>query len=149
MPRIREDWFEAERLIQAAQGGDLLEAQRLSAEGFDLNLMDEIGKGALHYAVEGENYKLVTWLLDIGAKVDLHNDEIAGETALSLAARRNYPELVELLLKHGADPDVPGLMQQTARMRAHQRRDTEGLKIAALIEQYKPTPPNPCARHRK
>jgi hypothetical protein len=149
MPRIREDWFEAERLISAAQESDLAEAQRFLAQGFDVDLMDEIGKGALHYAVEGENYKFVVWLLDHGANVNLHNDEIAGETALALAAQRDYPELVELLLARGADPDIPGLMQQSARTRAHERRDTDGLRIAALIEQFKPTPPNPGARHRR
>jgi len=149
MPRIREDWFETEKLIQAAQAGDLPEAQRLAAQGFDVDLMDEIGRGALHYAVEAENYNFVTWLLDAGADVDLHDDDIAGDTALCLAARHDYPELVELLLMRGADPDIPGLMQETARTRAHARRDEEGLKIAALIEQYKPTPPNPSVRHRK
>ena len=149
MPRIREEWFEAEQLIRAAEDGNLSETQRLSAAGFDVNLMDEIGKGALHYAVEGEHYKVVQWLLVNGANVNSHEPDIIGETPLSLAAQRDYPELVELLLKHGADPDITGWMQQTARTRARRRKDEDGARIAGLIEHYKPTPPNPGAKVRK
>jgi ankyrin repeat protein len=149
MPRIREDWFEAEQLIRAAQDGNFQEVQRLATEGFDVNLLDEIGKGVLHYAVEGEFYKVVQWLLQNGASVNLHDPDMIGETALSLAVRQDYPELVELLLKHGADPDITGWMQQTARTRAHRRKDADGEKIIALVEQYKPTQPNPGSRQRK
>ena len=149
MPRIREDWFEAEQLIRAAQDGDLLSVQRLAAQGFNVNLMDELGKAALHHCVEREHYKLALWLMENGANVNLHDDEMIGETALSLAARGHYPEMVELLLKHGADPDITGWMQQTARTRARRRNDPEGKKIAALIEHYKPAKPNPGSRKRK
>jgi ankyrin repeat protein len=149
MPRIREDWFEAEQLIRAAQDGDLLAVQKLAASGFDVNLMDELSKAALHYSVEGEHYKVAQWLVENGADVNLRDDEMIGETALSLGAQGDYPEIVELLLKHGADPDITGWMQQTARTRAHKRNDAEGKKIAGLIEQYKPIKPNPGSRQRR
>jgi ankyrin repeat protein len=149
MPRSREDWFEAEQLIRAAQDGDLLAVQQLAASGFDVNLMDELSKAALHYSVEGEHYKVAQWLIENGADVNLHDDEMIGETALSLAAQGDYPEIVELLLKHGADPDITGWMKQTARTRAHKRKDAEGKKIAGLIEQYKPTKLNPGDRQRR
>jgi ankyrin repeat protein len=145
----RENWFEAEQLIRAAQDGELAEVQRLAADGFDLNLMDVIGNGALHYAAEGEHYKVVAWLLDNGALVNLHDPDAIGETALNLAAQGDYPEMVELLLGRGADPDITGWMQQTARTRANKRKDDDGLKIAALIEKYKPIPPKPGSRGRK
>jgi hypothetical protein len=70
--------------------------------------------------------------------VKLQDEDMIGETALSLAVQRDYPELVKLLLKHGANPDITGWMQQTARSRAHQRKDPDGAKIVMLIEQYKP-----------
>jgi ankyrin repeat protein len=148
MPRIREDWFEAERLIRAAQEGDIASMQRFAAEGCDLNLMDEISKGALHYAVEAEHYKAVRWLLETGANVNLHDPNAIGETALSLAARGTYPEMVSLLLQHGADPDIPGWVQQTARTRAQARRDAEGVEICALIERHHPSKPNPGSSKR-
>ena len=143
MPPTREDWFEAERLHRAAQQGDIGEMTVLVAAGFKLSEFDDLSMTTLHYAVEGEHYKAVLWLLEAGAEIDAHQEDLIGETALCQASRKSYPELIELLLKHGADPDVPGWMQQSARIRAHARRDEEGRKISALIEKYKPSKPNP------
>lgn len=148
MPAIREDWFEAERLHRAAQDGDLDEMSALAKAGFKLSEFDELSRTPLHYAVEGEHYKAVRWLLENGAEVDAHQEELIGETALCQAARQSYPELVELLLKHGADPDLPGWMNISARIRAQGRKDEEGKKIAALIEKYKPSRPNPGGRRK-
>jgi hypothetical protein len=89
--------------------------------------------------VEGEHYKAAEWLLETGAQVDAHQEELIGETALCQAARQSYPELVELLPKHGANPDIPGWMQISARIRANSRKDEEGKEIAALIEKYAPS----------
>jgi ankyrin repeat protein len=149
MTLLREDWFEAERLIRAAQDGLLEEVQRLAKEGIDLDLMDELGHAALHYAVMDERYRVAEWLLENGANVNLYLEGLIGETPLNLAARGNYPEVVELLLRHGADPDIPGWMMKTARIRAHERRDDEGRKIAALIEEFKPSKPNPGSKRAK
>jgi ankyrin repeat protein len=149
MPRLREDWFEAEQLILAASDGDLAEVQKLHAAGFDLDLMDELSKAAVHHAAENGHYKVAHWLLQNGASVDLHDEEMIGETPLNLAARKNYPEMVELLLGHGANPDVNGWMGFTARIRAQARRDEDGLRIAALIEKYKPATVNPRRGRRR
>jgi ankyrin repeat protein len=143
MPPIREDWFEAEQLIRAASDGDFAEVQRLRSVGFDINLMDELSQAALHYSVEGGHYKVAKWLIENGADVNLRDDAQIGETALSLAVRKDYPEIVELLLQHGADPDIPGWMQLTARIRAHKRRDEAGKRIADLLEKYRPVKQDP------
>jgi ankyrin repeat protein len=113
MPAIREDWFEAEKLHRAAQEGDMAEMAALVNAGCKLSEFDDLSKTPLHYAVEGEHYKAAEWLLKMGAEVDAHQEELIGETALCQAARQNYPELVELLLKYGANPDLPGWMQIT------------------------------------
>lgn len=52
--------------------------------------------------------KILIFLLDHGAPI---NSKATfgvgtGETALSAAVRRNMPEIVEILLKHGADPSI-------------------------------------------
>lgn len=146
---IREDWFDAERLIRAAADGDLAEVKRLKSEGIDVNLMDEISKAALHYAAENSHYKVAQWLLENGAEVNLHDAEMIGETALSLAVRKDYPEMVELLLRHGADPDIAGWMSLTARSRAKARKDDDGSKIAILIERNKPTQLKPGSRGKR
>ena len=138
MPAIREDWYEAEQLIFAAQDGDIARMNDLLASGYDLNLMDVISKGALHYAVEREHYNAAEWLIAQGATVDLRDGNMAGDTPTKLAAEGNYPEIAELLLRNGADPDVWGWMGVTARMRADQRTDSEGKAIARLFAQYKP-----------
>lgn len=146
MPAIREDWFEAEQLILASQRGDITEMARLHAAGYDIDLMDELSRAALHYAVENEHHEAVQWLIAHGATVDLRNEDLLGESPLNVAAAGNRQELVELLLRHGANPDLPCWMNTTARIRAQQRTDAEGENIAALIEKCRPAQPNPGAR---
>lgn len=146
MPSLRDEWFEAEKLHRAAQSGDVQEMSSLVEAGFKVNEFDDLSRTPLHYAVEGEHYKAAQWLLEHGAEVNANEEELIGETALCLAAQQDYPEMVELLLKHGANPDIPGWMQLTARVRAHQRRDDDGRKILELIEHYRPRKPNPGGR---
>ena len=148
MPAIRDDWFEAERLIRAAGEGDVAEMSRLVSSGYDVNLMDDLSRAALHYAATEGQYLAAKWLLEHGAEVNLNDEEMIGETPLCLAAQLDYPEMVELLLQHGADPDISGWMQLTARIRAHRRKDEDGRKIAAMIERYRPSKPNPGSRPR-
>jgi len=63
MPRIREDWFEAETLHRAAHSGDIEEMARLVEAGFSVNEFDDLSRTPLHYAVEAEDYKAAQWLL--------------------------------------------------------------------------------------
>ena len=74
-----------------------------------------------------------------GSGIDAHDEEMIGETPLCIAAQRDYPEMVELLLRHGADPDITGWMANTARSRADRRKDEEGRQIASLILRNRPT----------
>ena len=143
---LREDWFESERLHRAAAEGSLEELRSLVAAGCDVNAFDDMSRTPLHYAAENEHYKAAEWLLDHGASVNAHEEEKIGETALCLAVGQDYPEMIELLLKRGADPDINGWMGLTARIRAHERKDEDGHKIAALIETFRPPKPNPGAK---
>ncbi len=136
--REPEDWFEAERLHRAASDGNIPEMDRLVREGRGVNVLDDISRGPLHYAVEGEHYNAAAWLLEHGADVNLHDAELIGETSLSFAAQGEFKEMVELPLRNGADPDIKGWMAQTARSRAVKRKDAEGQEIAALITKYNP-----------
>lgn len=144
-----EDFFEVERLHRAAADGDIGEMQRLVNSGYSLELFDDLGRAPLHYAVEGQHYKAVEWLLAAGANVNSHDEEHIGETPLCYAAQSDYPEMVELLLRKGADPDITGWMANTARTRAAKRNDDEGMKISALIEHYKPSKPNPSKKSKR
>lgn len=134
-----DDWFERERLHRAAADGDQEELRRLVAAGdHGLNAFDELGRTPLHYAVEGEHYRAAEWLIQQGANVNAHDEATIGEAPLSLAVRRDYPQMVELLLAHGADPDITGWMGNTARMRAQRRKDEDGKAIAALVQRSQP-----------
>jgi len=146
MKPVDDDWFERERLHRAAADGDLPEVERLVGTGTEINAFDDLSRTPLHYAAEHEHYKVAVWLLDHGANINAYDEKMIGETALCLAAQKDYPEMVELLLKYGADPDINGWVGLTARIRAQRRKDDEGRKIAALIEKYRPPPPNPGAQ---
>jgi ankyrin repeat protein len=133
----RDDWYDAKQLHYAAQDGNIEEVARLVGEGFAINQFDYLSRTPLHYAVEGEHYLVAKWLLENGADVNANEEEKIGETALSLAAQGAYPEIVELLLRHGANPDIPGWMGITAQDRAQKRKDENGVKINALLTRYR------------
>lgn len=92
---MRDDWFEAERLHRAAADGDVPQMASLVRTGFNVNEFDDLSRTPLHYAVEGEHYLAVQWLLDNGADVNISDEKMIGETALCFAVQGNYPEMVE------------------------------------------------------
>ena len=133
-----DGWYDTEQLHRAAQDGNIEEVTRLVGEGFEVNRFDDLSRTPLHYAVEGEHYSIAKWLLEKGADVNAHEEEKIGETALSLAAQGGDSEIVELLLMHGANPDIPGWMSITARHREKKRKDTDGENINALLTRNRP-----------
>ena len=133
-----DDWYEAERLHRAAAAGDLPELNRLVTAGHTLGVFDDLHYTPLHHAVANGQTDAARWLLEHGAPVDAHEAAKIGETALSLAVRGDDPGIVELLLQHGANPDITGWMGQTARTRARRRQDEPGRRIAALLARQRP-----------
>ncbi|KAH6659413.1 ankyrin repeat-containing domain protein [Truncatella angustata] len=75
----------------------------LSKAGGDLNSP----KGILETAVQHNNVDAINWLLDHGVPI---NDKTpkTHATPLTTAIRENRPELVDLLLTRGADPNIRG-----------------------------------------
>lgn len=132
-----DDWFEAERLHRAAAEGDIDEMERLVEAGYQIGMFDDLSFTPLHCAVEKEQYKAAVWLLKHGAEVNANDFDRIGETPLCIGVRGNYPEIVELLLQHGANPDINGWMGLTATIRAHDRKDEDGKNICELIELYR------------
>ncbi|WP_071323456.1 ankyrin repeat domain-containing protein [Janthinobacterium sp. 1_2014MBL_MicDiv] len=114
------------------------EMRRLLDAGFPPRLFDDLSCTPLHYAVQGEHYHAAELLLGAGAQVNAHEQDRIGETPLCLAVQGDYPEMVGLLLSHGADPDIPGWMGLTARLRARKRKDEAGRQIAALLARHAP-----------
>jgi ankyrin repeat protein len=100
---------------------------------------DDMERTPLHHAAEAGQCEAAAWLLARGADVNAHQEDRIGETPLSLAVRKTHPEMIELLLRNGADPDIPGWMCITARDRALERKRPAGLRMQALIARYAPT----------
>ncbi len=76
----------------------------LDAPGTDVDARDDDGGTALSYAVEDSLVDVAQELLSRGASVDLPPTDFEGRTPLSVAAEVGHRPMVELLLKHGADP---------------------------------------------
>jgi len=73
-----------EDTIEGASKGDPLDAMKLFVQaGADVNVTNDLGFTAVHYAAQGGRNKLVEFLAANGAKLDLQNK--AGKTPLDLA----------------------------------------------------------------
>lgn len=67
----------------------------------NINEQDSRGWGYLHYAAARNNTEIIQKLIDIGAKIDLLNEDL--ETPISLAIHLENIEATKLLLKYKAD----------------------------------------------
>ncbi|KAI1802507.1 ankyrin repeat-containing domain protein [Daldinia bambusicola] len=76
----------------------------LVAAGADLNTP----KGILETAVQFKNVEAIYWLLDTGKVSPNDKAPKTSATPLTTAIRENRPDLVDLLLSRGADPNVRG-----------------------------------------
>jgi uncharacterized protein len=73
--------------------------------GMDPNLLDGIGRTALHWAADSGSWRSVSLLLAHGATIRRADDpEITCAPPLHLAAAKGSLKAVQALLKHGADP---------------------------------------------
>lgn len=86
---------------------DLLDCLKLLGDfdTIDINATDRSGYSALMYACSSGRLKIVEYLIDHGADIELR-DNLNGETALFIAVRFEHVNIVKYLLSHGADQDV-------------------------------------------
>jgi hypothetical protein len=89
-------------------------AKRLADEEFDVHVRTADGSTLLMAAARAEDVDLVAWALERGIEVDAIRPEKDHATALMIAAAKGNPEIVELLLAHGADPAVTNHEDRTA-----------------------------------
>jgi len=87
-------------LHQAVRDHDIKEINRLLAAGEDINHKDWLGYTPIHWAVYFGYADLVELLISKGAEPNIQSD--TGRYALEIARSMAYPELEELLRKHGA-----------------------------------------------
>src|SRR5436190_5572345 len=105
----------AEALAEAARKGDAAAVKKLLDDGVDVNTKFRYGATALSYACDRGHVDVVKLLLDRGADVNV-KDTFYGATPLSWAVRPamgrkpQHPEIVRLLLRHGAQGKEAALM---------------------------------------
>ncbi|HSS39791.1 MAG TPA: ankyrin repeat domain-containing protein [Polyangia bacterium] len=105
-------------LFSALLGGSVALLGLLLESKANVNARDTRGATALHVAAEEVLPEAATLLIGRGADVDLQDEE--GNTPLGRAvfsARGRY-DVVRLLLKTGASPDVPNKAGETPRQLA-------------------------------
>ncbi len=96
-----------ERLMKAAQGGDVDAARRAIAAGANVNAADETTAFPLAIAAREGHDGVVKVLLEAGANPNLESPQ-RGQTALKVAAARGSNRAIEALLDAGAVIDYRG-----------------------------------------
>jgi uncharacterized protein len=104
------------RLVDAVKLADSTAVRALLETHADVNLAQEDGTTALHWAVEGDNQAIVDLLLHAGANVAAANRY--GATPLWLACVNGNASIVEKLLNAGADPNTALPESETVLMAA-------------------------------
>jgi ankyrin repeat protein len=100
----------------AAQLGAVETMAALIKAGADVDAVDSAGETPLMAATRKGTAAGVALLLDHGAKID-RADESFGQTALMIASRGDRPELVDLLIKRGANVHTASRVRPGARPR--------------------------------
>jgi len=105
----------SDALAEAARKGDAAAVKKLLDEGVDVNTKFRYGATALSYACDRGHLEVVKLLLDRGANVNV-KDSFYGATPLTWAVtpamgrKPQHPEVVRLLLQHGAQGKEQALM---------------------------------------
>lgn len=92
-------------LFEAIYSGKFAIANYFLEAGADVNARCFEGKTPLHRAVWVKDEKIILKLLDAGANIEALNDH-EGSPLLDAVATPNNAVIIEILLKHGAKPDV-------------------------------------------
>jgi ankyrin repeat protein len=108
----------------------------LLKNGADPNVGDAQGDTPLILAARIGFDQAAGYMVQFGAKVDTPNRR--GETALIVATQQRRPDIVELLLKAGADPDKTDHAAGYSA-RDYAKRDTRNRELLRLIETVKST----------
>lgn len=115
-----------EDFFQAVKRDDAQAVRQLLARGFDANTLDPQGQSGMASALREPSEKVARLLID-WPKTDLNAQSAQGETPLMLAAIKGEFELVEKLIKKGAD------VNKTGWTPLHYAATTGQLKVISLL----------------
>ena len=96
-----DDFFDAVKNDQVAA------IEQLLARGFDVNTLDPQGQHGLALAIREPSPKVAEALID-APQIDLNALNAQGESPLMLASLKGQLELVDHMVKKGADVNKPG-----------------------------------------
>jgi len=100
-------------LHYCALEGDGAQARALLAAGHDPDLADRNGFTALHFAAQQNNVEVAVVLLAAGARVDPVDKYGNSPLFKAVYASQGVGDFIELLRRHGADPQLANLSGQT------------------------------------
>jgi ankyrin repeat protein len=76
----------------------------LSEHGFDINSVDKNGDSCIFFEIRSFNFEGVKFLLDRNSDINITN--VDGNTPLITASIYGHIEMMEILIEHGANPDI-------------------------------------------
>ncbi|MCW7460208.1 ankyrin repeat domain-containing protein [Leptospira bandrabouensis] len=100
-------------LFWAVQGGSIDFVKSIVKAGADLEARNEFGQTPLILAVLVKNEMMVQELISLGSDINCA-DSLEGQTPLILAARDGSLEIVKILLKNKANPNLKNKKGQSA-----------------------------------
>lgn len=148
--------FYENELRDAVRDENVKKVKELIAKGVNVNLKHHSGDTLLMRAISDSYaprrakkevmFEIVSALIAAGANVNATGEY--GSTALSSAIIELRPDILELLLKNNADPNIPSQFKVTPLMKAINRFMSEGFpgdrptskKIIELLLNYKADP---------
>lgn len=92
----------ADPIHEAAKGGNVEAVEQQLRHGTNVNIQDELGNTALHYAVTEAQLAVVNVLLG-QPKLDINLRNKRDETPLHLAGSEGRPKIAALLIENGAE----------------------------------------------
>ena len=131
-----EDKFKFDPLSRAITDDNQQIVELLSRKGVDVNKNDSIGWLPIHTAIDCKNTKILIFLLQNGAdinKIEVHE----GWNALCQAIHDREANIVKILLRHGANPNLPNRGGKSPVTFAIYNKDTTGtlLPIKSIANQ--------------
>ncbi len=115
-----------EDFFQAVKRDDAQAAQQLLVRGFDANTLDPQGQSGLATALREPSPKIAQLLID-WPQTDLNTQSAQGESALMLASLKGQLDLVEKMVKKGAD------VNKTGWTPLHYAASTGQVKVISLL----------------
>lgn len=125
------EYIDAYNLKQAIVAKDVDKVKAMINEGKDVNYQVD-GRNALHTACDKGLVEMAELVIDAGADVNAYSEEGAGRTPLQFVAgdiMQDFSELIELLMKNGADPNLSLDPDQLALFEAIGHAHVESVKV--------------------